>query len=104
MLSCQGMAARLIHTPNVKIVTQIEALYKKHLLPGFDDRQSEERSIERLSDDITLVLYFQFYKNKTQMQSHTSWISSFKRAKKRLNESMMSPKVLHSPELHKAKS
>ncbi len=37
------------------LVSLIESLYKKHLLPGFDDRQQEEQSIERISEEITLV-------------------------------------------------
>ncbi|TPX64843.1 hypothetical protein SpCBS45565_g05611 [Spizellomyces sp. 'palustris'] len=34
-------------------LTELEALHKKHLLPGFDDRLGEEQSIERLTTNIT---------------------------------------------------
>ncbi|KAF9330600.1 hypothetical protein BG006_006437 [Podila minutissima] len=34
-------------------VQQLDAMHKKHLLPGFDDRIQEERDIERLTDEIT---------------------------------------------------
>ncbi|KAF9159872.1 hypothetical protein DFQ26_006098 [Actinomortierella ambigua] len=34
-------------------IQKLEALHKKHLLPGFDDRIQEERDIERLTDEIT---------------------------------------------------
>ncbi|KAF9974036.1 hypothetical protein BGZ73_002682 [Actinomortierella ambigua] len=36
-------------------IQRLEALHKKHLLPGFDDRIQEERDIERLTDEITAV-------------------------------------------------
>ncbi|KAG0033683.1 hypothetical protein BGZ81_007681 [Podila clonocystis] len=34
-------------------VQKLDAMHKKHLLPGFDDRIQEERDIERLTDEIT---------------------------------------------------
>ncbi|KAG0227099.1 hypothetical protein BGW42_003157 [Actinomortierella wolfii] len=34
-------------------IQKLEAMHKKHLLPGFDDRIQEERDIERLTDEIT---------------------------------------------------
>ncbi|KAF9409980.1 hypothetical protein BGZ76_005583 [Entomortierella beljakovae] len=34
-------------------IQRLDALHKKHLLPGFDDRIQEERDIERLTDEIT---------------------------------------------------
>ncbi|TPX33378.1 hypothetical protein SmJEL517_g03763 [Synchytrium microbalum] len=34
-------------------IHELEALHKKHLLPGFDDRIGEEQSIEALTDKIT---------------------------------------------------
>lgn len=30
-------------------------MHRKHLLPGFDDQTSDERAIERLTEDITSV-------------------------------------------------
>ncbi|KAF9426810.1 hypothetical protein BGZ94_005988 [Podila epigama] len=36
-------------------VQKLDAMHKKHLLPGFDDRLQEERDIERLTDEITQV-------------------------------------------------
>lgn len=37
------------------LVQKLDAMHKKHLLPGFDDRIQEERDIERLTDEITQV-------------------------------------------------
>ncbi|KAJ2778963.1 Integral membrane protein SED5 [Coemansia javaensis] len=37
-------------------ITRLEALHKKHLLPGFDDRSAEEREIRALTSDITAQL------------------------------------------------
>ncbi|KAI1295848.1 hypothetical protein EDD11_007706 [Mortierella claussenii] len=34
-------------------IQRLDAMHKKHLLPGFDDRIQEERDIERLTDEIT---------------------------------------------------
>ncbi|KAF9909275.1 hypothetical protein EC991_008912 [Linnemannia zychae] len=34
-------------------VQKLDAMHKKHLLPGFDDRIQEERAIEQLTDEIT---------------------------------------------------
>ncbi|KAG0198566.1 hypothetical protein BGX28_007989 [Mortierella sp. GBA30] len=34
-------------------IHKLDAMHKKHLLPGFDDRIQEERDIERLTDEIT---------------------------------------------------
>ncbi|KAG0261885.1 hypothetical protein BG011_000582 [Mortierella polycephala] len=34
-------------------IQKLDAMHKKHLLPGFDDRIQEEREIERLTDEIT---------------------------------------------------
>ncbi|ORX55541.1 t-SNARE [Hesseltinella vesiculosa] len=34
-------------------VTKLDAMHRKHLLPGFDDRSSDEAAIERLTSDIT---------------------------------------------------
>ncbi|KAG0240270.1 hypothetical protein BGX31_002137 [Mortierella sp. GBA43] len=34
-------------------IQKLDAMHKKHLLPGFDDRLQEERDIERLTDEIT---------------------------------------------------
>ncbi|KAG0052341.1 hypothetical protein BGZ83_002734 [Gryganskiella cystojenkinii] len=34
-------------------VQKLDAMHKKHLLPGFDDRIQEEKDIERLTDEIT---------------------------------------------------
>ena len=45
----------------ISTVSKVDSLYKKHLLPGFDDRQHEERSIERLSDEIMLVSLFMIH-------------------------------------------
>ncbi|KAH6567290.1 hypothetical protein BASA50_002656 [Batrachochytrium salamandrivorans] len=36
-------------------LTSLEASYKKHLLPGFDDRIGDEQSIERLTSDVTKI-------------------------------------------------
>ncbi|KAI9008240.1 t-SNARE [Gaertneriomyces semiglobifer] len=33
-------------------LTELEALHKKHLLPGFDDRRGDEQSMERLTNNI----------------------------------------------------
>ncbi|EGF78310.1 hypothetical protein BATDEDRAFT_26894 [Batrachochytrium dendrobatidis JAM81] len=33
----------------------LESAYKKHLLPGFDDRIGDEQSIERLTEDVTKI-------------------------------------------------
>lgn len=32
-------------------------MHKKHLLPGFDDSIGDEQSIERLTEQITMVRY-----------------------------------------------
>ncbi|KAI8823970.1 t-SNARE [Fimicolochytrium jonesii] len=34
-------------------ITELDALHKKHLLPGFDDQMSDEQSIDRLTTAIT---------------------------------------------------
>ncbi|KAJ3020772.1 hypothetical protein HKX48_000223 [Thoreauomyces humboldtii] len=34
-------------------ITELEALHKRHLLPGFDDRMTDEQSIDRLTTNIT---------------------------------------------------
>ncbi|KAI8589405.1 t-SNARE [Geranomyces variabilis] len=34
-------------------ITELEALHKKHLLPGFDDRMNDEKSIDALTTNIT---------------------------------------------------
>ncbi|KAL2917489.1 t-SNARE affecting a late Golgi compartment protein 2 [Polyrhizophydium stewartii] len=34
-------------------ISALEAAYKRHLLPGFDDRLGEEQSIDRLTQDVT---------------------------------------------------
>ncbi|KAG0367806.1 t-SNARE [Gamsiella multidivaricata] len=34
-------------------IQKLDAMHKKHLLPGFDDRIQEERDIERLTEEIT---------------------------------------------------
>ncbi|RUS22379.1 hypothetical protein BC937DRAFT_89468 [Endogone sp. FLAS-F59071] len=36
-------------------VAKLDAMHRKHLLPGFDDQTSDERAIERLTEDITSV-------------------------------------------------
>ncbi|SAM08849.1 hypothetical protein [Absidia glauca] len=45
-------------------VTRLEAMHRKHLLPGFDDRSSDETAIERLTSDIT----DEFYRIKRDIQ------------------------------------
>ena len=40
---------------NVTIVTALDKLHAKHVLPGFTDRSAEEREIERQTIDITRV-------------------------------------------------
>lgn len=35
-------------------------MHRKHLLPGFDDRTSDEAAIENLTSDITNVIDFVF--------------------------------------------
>jgi len=42
------------------IVTQLEKLHSKHLLPGFKDRSAEEREIENLATSITTVRFPSF--------------------------------------------
>lgn len=37
------------------IVTKLEAMHRKHLLPGFDDRTSDEAAIDNLTTEITGV-------------------------------------------------
>lgn len=37
------------------LVTRLEGMHRKHLLPGFDDRSSDEAAIEKLTSDITNV-------------------------------------------------
>jgi syntaxin 16 len=37
------------------IVAVLDKLHAKHVLPGFTDRSSEEREIERQTQDITRV-------------------------------------------------
>ena len=76
-------------------ITQVEALYKKHLLPGFDDRQVEEESMERLSEEITLVTNSIRKKLKT--------FSSFNRVKKRLKRFIMNPCIHQSQHLYSLK-
>ncbi|KAG2175552.1 hypothetical protein INT43_001199 [Umbelopsis isabellina] len=34
-------------------ISRLEIMHKKHVLPGFDDRSSDEAAIEELTDDIT---------------------------------------------------
>ncbi|KAI8923284.1 t-SNARE [Entophlyctis helioformis] len=43
-------------------ITSLESAYKKHVLPGFDDRIGDEQSIERLTDDVTRT--FQMIQHK----------------------------------------
>ncbi|KAL0079115.1 t-SNARE [Phycomyces blakesleeanus] len=45
-------------------ITRLEGMHRKHLLPGFDDRSSDEEAIERLTSDIT----DEFYRIKRDIQ------------------------------------
>ncbi|TPX39456.1 hypothetical protein SeMB42_g05871 [Synchytrium endobioticum] len=38
-------------------LSELEALHRKHLLPGFDDRIGEEQSIETLADSVTRMFH-----------------------------------------------
>lgn len=40
---------------NLGIVAALDKLHAKHVLPGFTDRSSEEREIEKQTIDITRV-------------------------------------------------
>ncbi|ORY95388.1 t-SNARE [Syncephalastrum racemosum] len=46
------------------LVSRLEGMHRKHLLPGFDDRSSDEAAIERLTTDIT----DEFYRIKRDIQ------------------------------------
>ncbi|ORZ20446.1 t-SNARE [Absidia repens] len=46
------------------VVTRLEGMHRKHLLPGFDDRSSDEAAIERLTANIT----DEFYRIKRDIQ------------------------------------
>lgn len=39
----------------LRIVSTLDKLHAKHVLPGFTDRSTEEREIEMMSTDITRV-------------------------------------------------
>ncbi|KAI8089875.1 t-SNARE [Halteromyces radiatus] len=45
-------------------ITRLETMHRKHLLPGFDDRSSDEAAIERLTSNIT----DEFYRIKRDIQ------------------------------------
>ncbi|KAI8883906.1 t-SNARE [Backusella circina FSU 941] len=45
-------------------VTKLEGMHRKHLLPGFDDRSSDEAAIDNLTSDITN----EFYRIKRDIQ------------------------------------
>lgn len=40
---------------SITIVTRLKGMHRKHLLPGFDDRSSDEAAIETLTTEITNV-------------------------------------------------
>ncbi|KAI8060136.1 t-SNARE [Gongronella butleri] len=46
-------------------ISKLDGMHRKHLLPGFDDRSSDEAAIERLTSDIT----DEFYRIKREIQS-----------------------------------
>jgi len=41
----------------LQTVNRLDVMHRKHLLPGFDDRSSDEAAIEDLTDAITKVGY-----------------------------------------------
>lgn len=43
------------------VVTALDKLHSKHVLPGFTDRTAEEREIERQTIDITRVSFIPFW-------------------------------------------
>ncbi|CDS10146.1 hypothetical protein LRAMOSA02823 [Lichtheimia ramosa] len=45
-------------------ISRLEGMHRKHLLPGFDDRSSDEAAIEKLTSDITN----EFYRIKRDIQ------------------------------------
>ncbi|KAI8374248.1 t-SNARE [Radiomyces spectabilis] len=45
-------------------ISQLEGMHRKHLLPGFDDRSSDEEAIERMTSEITS----EFYRIKRDIQ------------------------------------
>ncbi|KAI7861034.1 t-SNARE [Circinella umbellata] len=46
------------------LVTRLQGMHRKHLLPGFDDRSSDEAAIEQLTSEITN----EFYRIKRDIQ------------------------------------
>ncbi|ORE04516.1 t-SNARE [Rhizopus microsporus var. microsporus] len=49
---------------SITIVTRLKGMHRKHLLPGFDDRSSDEAAIEALTTEITN----EFYRIKRDIQ------------------------------------
>ncbi|KAI9281558.1 t-SNARE [Sporodiniella umbellata] len=54
----------LVSFTNKKKVTRLKGMHRKHLLPGFDDKSSDEAAIEELTREITN----EFYRIKQQIQ------------------------------------
>ena len=40
-----------------QLVTKMDVLYKKHALPGFDDRNEDEDTIDDITDELTKVRF-----------------------------------------------
>jgi syntaxin 16 len=47
------------------LVTKLEGMHRKHLLPGFDDRTSDEAAIENLTQEITNVKLYSIAETST---------------------------------------
>ncbi|KAI8140528.1 t-SNARE [Fennellomyces sp. T-0311] len=66
-------------------VTRLQGMHRKHLLPGFDDRSSDEAAIEHLTTEITN----EFYRIKRDIQR----IHSMDRAGTSEQESLMARNI-----------
>ncbi|KAJ3295486.1 hypothetical protein HK104_002625 [Borealophlyctis nickersoniae] len=60
-------------------IAELDALHKKHLLPGFDDQLGAEQSIDRLTDQITQVsVLFNELARKESAEKHSPDVPRFR--------------------------